>query len=345
MTIRCDHVPSVQVRPNLDRAPTQYHLSRMGRGSDMEPLIYHIIHVYGGQDFTLQTRIPWIKYAEVYPSAGPAQLLPPVQWVAFGTPRLLPSSDRRRPIQNAYISIHVYAYLMAEDIVMKGGCLDSLIPLLVSQDMDRVPIFPEEDGWHIGALAVDCTSMLDVVVDGFVSYHPTAPFELRIDDIKRISALKGDITIHDGPRLICKSGGLKVVVPTEGDPAHTRAVPNLTPSCRFTVLSDALRYFAKVSDVDALFCEIEVGENLTMTAMDRDIGRGISYTFTEEECQIEEGSCRSAYSLSKVRGLFKVMPKDVPIELALDNDFPVTVSIEGDGWHGKCLMAPCIISE
>lgn len=228
---------------------------------------------------------------------------------------------------------------------MKGGCLETLIPILISQNMNRVSIFPEEDGWHIGTLAADATSMLDVVVDGFVSYTPTAPFALSIDDLKRVSALKGDITIHDGPRLVCKAGNLKVVVPTEPDPVRTRAMPDLKADTHVIVTSDALRYFAKVSDVDALFCEIEVGDALTMSAMDHDIGRGMSYTFTEEECQIEEGSCRSAYSLEKIRGLFKVLPKDAPVEVSLADDFPVTVAMEGDGWHGKCLLAPCITRD
>ena len=234
---------------------------------------------------------------------------------------------------------------MAEELVMKSGCLDSLIPVLISQDMVKVPIFPEEDGWHMGVLAIDNTSMLDVVVDGFEKYVPTAPFGLRIDDIKRIASLKGDVSISVGPRLVCRSGGLKITVPTEPSPERPRAVPNLTSDTRVSVSSDALKYFAKVSEVDALFCEINVGDSMTMTAMDDDIGRGISYTYSEDECQVDMGSCRSSYNLGKLRGLFKVLPKDKLVELSLATDFPVTIVIEGDGWHGRCLMAPCIISE
>ena len=234
---------------------------------------------------------------------------------------------------------------MAEELVRRGGCLDSLIPVLVSQDMERVPVFPEEDGWHMGVLARDNTSMLDVVLDGFTEYIPTEPFELRIDDLKRIASLKGDITIAMGPRLVCRSGGLKVTVPTEPRPERPRTVPELTADTHVSVSSDALRYFAKVSDVDALFCVMDIGETMTMTAMDDDIGRGIAYTFSDDECQVDDGGCCSAYSLTKVRGLFKVLPKDGLVTLGLAKDFPVTISVEGDGWRGRCLMAPCIISE
>ena len=233
---------------------------------------------------------------------------------------------------------------MVEVTTLKSGCLASLVPLLTSQNMDWVTIDPTDDGWHIQSLSVDKVVMIDVLFDGFDGYAPTGPFVLSMDDFKRIASLSGDVSLNIGPRIVCKAGRMKVTVPTglRKSDDSARPIPNLPLSTHALFSSEALRGFAKASDVSAPYCVITVGDGVTMTAMDEEMGRGMSYEFDGEECTVLDGGCRSAYGLERVRGLFKALPKDAQVEMALSDDYPVMFHVEVAGWHAKCLIAPCI---
>lgn len=233
---------------------------------------------------------------------------------------------------------------MVEGTTLKSGCLASLVPLLTSQNMDWVTIDPTGDGWHIQTLSADKVVMIDVLFDGFNGYTPTGPFVLSMEDFKRIASLSGDVSLDIGPRIVCKAGRMKVTVPTSPrkDDESARAVPNLPLDTHVLITPEALRGFSKMSDVNAPYCVINVGDAVTMTAMDEDMGRGMSYEFDGEECTVLDGGCESAYGLERVRGLFKALPKDAQIEMALSADYPVMFHVEAAGWHAKCLIAPCI---
>lgn len=235
---------------------------------------------------------------------------------------------------------------MAGDCVLKEGCLSALLPVLSSQNIRRVTAFPEEDGWHIGVLSPDNVCMLDITVDDMVEYTQTGPFTVSIDDLKRVSALKGEVRMTLGPRIVCKAGGARIQIPTEIPEDRCRPFPNLPLDTSFMVSADALRAFIRMADVDTPFCLIEAdGSSVTFSAMDESLGRGVSYTFSEEECQFLGGSCRSAYPLSRVVELFKTFPKGASVEVSLGDSVPMMVSVDGPGWHGRCLMAPMILED
>lgn len=206
-------------------------------------------------------------------------------------------------------------------------------------------MFPEEDGWHVGMLSPDNVCMLDIVIDDMVEYTPSGPFTVSFDDLKRVSSLKGDVTVTLGPRIVCKAGGVRIQIPTEIPEERCRPFPDLSPEVSFMVSSEALRSFVKIADVDTPFCLVEVDGTVTFSAMDENLGRGMSYTFSEEECQLLDGSCKSAYPLGRVTELFKTFPKGSTVEIALGATYPMRISIDGVGWHGRCLMAPMILED
>lgn len=226
---------------------------------------------------------------------------------------------------------------------------------LISTITDEAIVRPSEDGWHMVSISQDHVALMDISIqskdiDGFDPTQP--PFGVKVEDLTRAMKAKGDkVTLSVEDSMLCITVGRTVqrlpLLVTLTDPPK---VPQMSldtqamfPSGEVASLLDVCPPKATEIIFSVSQDEVELG-----VADQLNVG-GTTLRIPKESCVWIDTSSADAvasrYPMEHVSSLFKSLPRDTPVTVALDKDYPMTVTGSVPGSSFRWMVAPRVVSE
>lgn len=197
-----------------------------------------------------------------------------------------------------------------------------------------------EDGWLMSAIDQTKTAMCSVTIDAPPLPEPfSVPFEAML------RAIRGDtlrVSQEDG-LIIVKGGNVSTRIRTLVPDAPFRMPRQFEYSAHVGVLVDDLRDIASSADPSKVGTARVVidDDGLTVNVLDSS-GEGQTLAVPPEECLSLEGAAAAGYNVRMLASLLKAVPRGSEVLIGMGDDYPMRLSVEGEGWSAWCILAPLV---
>ena len=224
---------------------------------------------------------------------------------------------------------------------------------LVAVMTDEAVVRPGPDGWTMMAMSADRVALAVVTVPSadVEGFDPAMePFAVKVDDLLRALKTRAErvsLRMESG-RLVLRLDNTTQRLPLLTVPeVPMKAVPTVEgPSAMFPVT--AVRGLLEVAHPRAVEVMLSIGpEGVRMTIPD-DMGVGGT------EVEVPADGCvwvdahdtrMSRYPLERLSPFVRALPRDAPVQMTLDTDYPVRVEVQVPGCHVVWVAAPRLVSE
>lgn len=200
-----------------------------------------------------------------------------------------------------------------------------------------------DDGWVMSA--IDPTKAM--ICNVTISARPLPePFSVPFESMLR--AIRGDtLTIaQEAGLVIVRAGNVSTRIRTLVPDAPFRLPREFEYTAHASVLSDDLRDILSSADPSRVGTAKLVidRDGLTVNVLDSS-GEGQMLTVPPEECISLEGEAAAGYNVRMLAALLKAVPRGSEILIEMGEDYPMRLTVEGEGWSAWCVLAPLIEEE
>lgn len=213
--------------------------------------------------------------------------------------------------------------------------------------VEEVRIVPAEDGWHMYAMSVDKTMLVDVRIpkESFEEYEEWAPFTVMVKDMLDPLAKAAQTTKVDTStgRLRMRTGRISFIRPLQADEDVTPRFPDLELDAECIVDVDKVTDILTVMSGDPRFkaCRFtQSEEDLKMEVFEDDSDLGEVLRVPRGDCVMLEGQGRARFSMYAIAQILKSVPKGTEIDLLFSTNKPMMASYTVGGTGIRFMMAP-----
>ena len=174
---------------------------------------------------------------------------------------------------------------------------------------------------------------------------PAPRMAFAIDELQR-TLKTPTVGIELGDRVTVTSGHTVTRLRTIADDDSSLRMPSLTYDASATVQAPDLRALVRDADPKRVFyVRLTIdGDGVTLVA-DDEAGYGQTVTIPPEECLDISGSASTTLSLDYLKRFLSAVPNDAELRVEMSDDYPVRVSLTGEGWSAQWVCAPVILEE
>lgn len=226
---------------------------------------------------------------------------------------------------------------------------------LISTITDEAIIRPGEDGWHMVSISQDHVALMDISIQSkdIEGFDPNrAPFGVKVEDLVRAMKAKGEkatLTVADSLLRIAIGRTVQTLplLVTLTDPPK---VPQMSMDTQAMFPSGEVVTLLDVCPPKAAEVMFSVSqEEVSLTVADQLNVGGTALSIPKESCVwIDTSSAdpvASRYPMDHVSSLFKALPRDTPVTVGLDKDYPMVVTGAVPGCSFRWMVAPRVVSE
>ena len=200
-----------------------------------------------------------------------------------------------------------------------------------------------EDGWLMSAMDQTKTAMCSVTIDA-----PPLPSPFSVPFDAMLKAIRGDtlrVSQEDG-LIIVKGGNVSTRIRTLVPDAPFRMPRQFEYSSHVSVLVDDLRDITASADPSKVgTARIVIDrDGLAVNVLDT-AGEGQTLTVPPEECLSLDGTSAAGYNVRMLASLLKAVPRGSEVLIEGGDDYPMRLSVEGEGWSAWCVLAPLVSEE
>lgn len=227
--------------------------------------------------------------------------------------------------------------------------LRTVFRILSAQLMEDVTIHPDENGWHIRAIATDMVTLLDAVLGtaAFESYEPWEPFSVDantfLENLSQTSEWM-DVSISGG-RLLLRADGL----------THRQALYPVTDLCRLPNLQNlTTEVMIPLTTLMGVMVKGDPKHGVAVFECTDDVFRvscldtddlGTILEVPRAECILLEGESKGMFALSALLPFLKALPKGADLDMRTSSDLPMVVTVSDSGAAVMFIVAPYLMGD
>lgn len=202
------------------------------------------------------------------------------------------------------------------------------------------------DGMSMKVTMVDpshtmiCSSMLSI----------PAPVQGRwaVEIDKLQQALKGkEASMSYDGALVVQAGHMVSRIPLM-EPEDSPKVPSIDYTAHATILASDIKAIVKDTDAKKVpFVALTIDEQGVTVESRDEMGYGQTLAVPPEECLdlTVEVPARATFGTDLMQRFLKNVPNDAEISLDMSKDYPIRISLTGEGWQSEWVCAPVIQSD
>lgn len=169
---------------------------------------------------------------------------------------------------------------------------------------------------------------------------------VEIDKLQQ--ALRGkEVSMSCDGALVVQAGHMVSRIPLM-EPEDAPKVPSIEYTAHATILASDLRAVVRETDGKKVpFIALTIdGQGVTVESRD-EMGYGQTLAVPPEECLdlTVEVPARATFGTDMMQRFLKNVPNDAEITLDMSKDYPVRISLAGEGWSSEWVCAPVIQSD
>ena len=169
---------------------------------------------------------------------------------------------------------------------------------------------------------------------------------VEIDKLQQ--ALKGkEVTVSYDGALVVQAGHMVSRIPLM-EPEDCPKVPNIEYTAHATILASDLRAVVRETDGKKVpFIALTIDEQGVTVESRDEMGYGQTLAVPPEECLdlTVESPARATFGTDMMQRFLKNVPNDAEISLDMSKDYPMRISLAGEGWTSEWVCAPVIQSD
>lgn len=169
---------------------------------------------------------------------------------------------------------------------------------------------------------------------------------VEIDKLQQ--ALRGkEVSISCDGALVVQAGHMVSRIPLM-EPEDCPKVPNIEYTAHATILASDLRAVVRETDGKKVpFIALTIDEQGVTVESRDEMGYGQTLAVPPEECLdlTVEVPARATFGTDMMQRFLKNVPNDAEISLDMSKDYPMRISLTGDGWSSEWVCAPVIQSD
>lgn len=168
-------------------------------------------------------------------------------------------------------------------------------------------------------------------------------------EISRLQkALTGkEVTLSCDGALVVKAGHMVTRIPLL-EPSDPPKVPRIEYTAHATILASDLKAIVKGTDAKKVqFISLAIDEQGVTVESRDDMGYGQTLAVPPEECLdlSVELPARATFGTDMLQRFLSNVPNDASLELDMSKDYPIRISLSGEGWRSEWVCAPVILDE
>ena len=168
-------------------------------------------------------------------------------------------------------------------------------------------------------------------------------------EISRLQkALTGkEVTLSCDGALVVKAGHMVTRIPLL-EPADPPKVPSIGYTAHASILASDLKAIVKGTDAKKVqFISLVIDEQGVTVESRDDMGYGQTLAVPPEECLSldVESPARATFGTDMLQRFLSNVPNDASLGLDMSQDYPMRISLSGEGWESEWVCAPVILDE
>ena len=213
----------------------------------------------------------------------------------------------------------------------------------VSKEMTFVPV---EDGRGMKVTMVDPSHTM--ICSSLMSISSPVQGKWAVEISKLQQALKGrEVTLGCDGALVVQAGHMVSRIPLM-EPEDCPKVPSIEYTAHATILASDLKAIVKDTDPKKVpFIALTIDEQGVTVESRDEMGYGQTLAVPPEECLdlLVEQPARATFGTDMMQRFLKNVPNDSEISMDMSKDYPMRISLGGEGWSSEWVCAPVIQSD